>query len=61
MRLCSHVTILQSRTRHILCNGLLDMGKSGKSFYAVRIGRTPGQIFRTWPECEAQVCLPSTG
>ncbi|CAL5221077.1 g3203 [Coccomyxa viridis] len=31
------------------------MGKSGKSFYAVRVGRTPGQIFRSWPECEAQV------
>ena len=56
MKLCScHVAILRQKTSYALQTHLLDMGKSGKSFYAVRVGRTPGQIFRTWPECEAQV------
>ena len=41
-----------------LLRSLRDMGKgSGKNFYAVKAGRAPGQIFRTWSECEAQVRL----
>lgn len=34
------------------------MGKGGKNFYAVRVGRLPG-IYRSWPECEQQVCEES--
>jgi len=59
MKLCScHTALWHCRTRHLLHSRLLDMGKSGKSYYAVKMGRAPGQIFRTWPECESQV-MPS--
>ena len=45
-----------------LLRSLRDMGKgSGKNFYAVKAGRAPGQIFRTWSECEAQVPLVLDG
>ena len=56
MKLCScHTALWRCQTRHLLDSRLLKMGKPGKSYYAVEVGRTPGQIFRTWPECEPQV------
>ena len=56
MKLCScHTALWRCRPRHFLHSRQRDMGKSGKSYYAVKVGRTPGQIFRTWPECESQV------
>ena len=34
---------------------LLAMGKSKAKYYAVGVGRKTG-VFRTWEECQAQVC-----
>lgn len=56
MNICSFHGVIMRGTA--LLRSLRDMGKgSGKSFYAVKAGRAPGQIFRTWSECEAQVRL----
>ena len=56
MYICSFHGVIMRGTA--LLRSLRDMGKgSGKNFYAVKAGRAPGQIFRTWSECEAQVCL----